>query len=123
MAENYTYCFLRKDLPAVVRAIQLGHATMELGKMLGSEEPIANLILFEVANEQELMRVDTWLEDIGVKRHMFYEPDYNTGYTAICCEPLTGDARVPFSNFKLFQWEQEPDYMAVRRDAIQSFAA
>lgn len=118
MATNYTYCFLRKDLPGVVRAIQLGHACMELGKMLDSEEPIANLILFEVQNEQELVRASSWLEDVGVKFHMFHEPDYDTGYTAIACEPLSGDQRVPFSGFKLFEWELEPAYMASRRDLV-----
>ena len=119
MAENYTYCFLRKDLPPVVRAIQLAHAGMELGKMLDSDEPIANLVLFEVANEQELIKVDGWLEEIGIeKRHMFYEPDYDTGYTAIAVGPLTGEQRVPFSRFTLFKWEHEPDYMASRRELI-----
>lgn len=118
MAENYTYCFLRKDLPGVVRAIQLAHATMELGKTLDSKEPIANLILFEVADQSELVRISSWLQDIGVRHHMFHEPDYDTGYTAICCEPLTGDQRVPFSGFKLFEWENEPTYMASRRDLV-----
>ncbi len=118
MTENYTYCFLRKDLPDVVRAIQLAHATLELGKMLDSQEPIANLILFEVQNEEELVRVSSWLVESGIKHHMFHEPDWNTGYTAICCEPLTGDQRVPFSGFKLFKWENEPEYMASRRDLV-----
>lgn len=118
MAETYTYCFLRKDLPPVVRAIQLAHATLELGKSLDPNEPIANLVLFEVDNEEELVRVDSWLEDIGIKRRMFFEPDYDTGYTAICTEPLAGDQRVPFSGFKLFKWEHEPEYMASRRDLI-----
>lgn len=120
MATNYTYCFLRKDLPGVVRAIQLGHATMELGKTLGPDEPIANLVLFEVADQSELVRVSSWLNDVDIKHHIFYEPDYDTGYTAICCTPLTGDQRVPFSGFTLFQWEHEPPEMTSRRDLVDA---
>lgn len=118
LEESATYCFLRKDLPDVVRAIQLGHACLELGKQLDSSEPIANLVLFEVANEQELLRVEAWLKDVGVKHHNFYEPDYSIGYTAICCEPLSGDQRVPFSGFSLFKWERETEETAARRDLV-----
>ena len=117
---NYTYCFLRKDLAPIDRAIQLGHACMELGKMLDSDEPIANMVLFEVADQSELVRVSAWLDDIGVKHHMFFEPDYDTGYTAICCEPLTGDQRVPFTGFTLFRWEIEPASMASRRELVDA---
>ena len=117
---TYTYCFLRKDLPGVVRAIQLGHACMELGKMLDSDEPIANMVLFEVADQSELVRVSGWLNDVSLKHHIFYEPDYNTGYTAICTEPLTGDQRVPFSGFTLFKWENEPENMASRRELVDA---
>ena len=86
--------------------------------MLEANEPIANLILFEVANENELISKSMWLKDVGIRHHMFYEPDYDTGYTAICCEPLAGEDRLMFSGGELFRWEREPEYMAGRRETV-----
>jgi len=109
MAETYTYCFLRKDLPSVVRAIQLAHATQEIGKLTPGT-PVSNLVLFEVANQEELVRVGGWLHDVGIKFHNFYEPDIhpNGEFTAIACEPLQGEKRLAFQGFKLFRWEDSP---------------
>lgn len=117
MADTYTYAFLRKDLSNVQRAIQLAHATQEIGKRF-PKSPISNLVLFEVADQEELVRIGGWLNDVGTLYHMFYEPDYNTGFTAIATQPLRGEERVPFQNFTLFQWEEESEETRLRRENV-----
>ena len=34
---------------------------------------------------------------------MFYEPDNDTGYTAICCEPVYDEQRKLFKKFRLLK--------------------
>lgn len=62
------------------------------------------MVLCSIANEKELDKLSFYLKEHNIAHHMFYEPDYNTGYTAICTEPIYGEQRKLFKKFKL--WKQ-----------------
>lgn len=98
----YTYCFIRKDLNPTQKIVQLGHVTYELAKRQPQDdsEP-CNLILFEIKDEKELVATSYYLEHNGIEHYMFDEPDYDLGFTAIACVPVTGQQREIFSEFRL----------------------
>lgn len=108
----YTYVIVRKDLPVYYQIIQAGHAIQEM--MLGLHELDSEtnkirknyMCLLEVKNEQELMRAYSWIESCGINCHMFYEPDYETGYTAVASEPIPWDdveSRKVFDRFRMYK--------------------
>lgn len=111
---NYYYCFLRKDLfpfgkenPAYL-IIQASHACFEMARRLPQpergEQP-TSMVLFEVDDELELFSVYRDLKFKGLVEnedfHAFFEPDYLTGFTAICTRPFEGRQNM-FNDYKLF---------------------
>lgn len=97
--EMYTYCFVRKDIPMFAQLVQLGHACLQRP----APDQVNNLILFEVKNEDHLVQTKAYLESRGIDAYMFYEPDYDMGYTAIATEPIEGEDRKMFAKFNLWR--------------------
>lgn len=102
----YTYVFVRADIPLSYQIVQACHACLERGLSL----PVCNkpdqtsfLILFSVKDEQDLKQKADYLDRHDISFSMFYEPDYDTGYTAICTEPIYGEQRKLFKKFKLWK--------------------
>jgi len=61
------------------------------------------MVLCAIPGVRELDRLSCELKHQDIDHHMFYEPDYDTGYTAICTEPIYGDARKLFRKYKLWK--------------------
>lgn len=105
-SDQYVYGFVRLDLQPVQRIIQFGHACLELGRLIESSgnDPLAhpNFCLFQVADEPELIAVVQALQDAGIKHRAFFETSYDTGYTALATEPISGEARLFFSNYERY---------------------
>lgn len=102
----YTYVFVRKDIPIHAQLVQPAHACLELGFRLEEEKKpkeTSYLILLQTDSEKSLLRIAEYLEKKGIKFHMLYEPDYNMGYTSLCCEPVYDETRNIFRKFSL--WE------------------
>ena len=59
------------------------------------------LIVIEVKNEDSLMDEMNELESKGIKCAVFYEPDFNIGYTAFCTEALDENKKDIFKKYKL----------------------
>ena len=70
---------------------------MEMGFVTEVPEEQTFLVALSVKNEEALKKVSELLEQQGIKFKMFYEPDYNYGYTALCTEP------VEFGKYKIFE--------------------
>lgn len=103
----YTYLFVRKDLTIEAQLVQSSHAALEMGlQLLLEKKPIKTsfLILLAVKDQDELLAIKEKLEFKDIEHHMFYEPDYNLGYTAICTEPVYNKQRNFFKKFDL--WKQ-----------------
>jgi hypothetical protein len=69
---------------------------MEMGFVTDAPEEQTFLVALSVKNEAGLIKVSELLEQQEIKFKMFYEPDYNYGYTALCTEP------VDFGKYTLF---------------------
>lgn len=120
---KYVYVFVRKDLPHAYQIIQAGHALHEMG--MNTERPFwvapqregynvnetwrtepmpVHLILFGVKNQNELLQASRYLHENAVEHHTFYEPDYDTGFTAIATELFdnTSERRELFKRFRMY---------------------
>lgn len=98
----YMYAFVRKDLPQVQQIVQTAHAVDELRRTVNHHTDTANLILFSVENERELLHVRDFLDMNGVSNHVFYEPDVSQ-FTALATEHLVGAQRAIMSGFKMYK--------------------
>lgn len=94
---KYCYAFVREDLPNVVKLVQTSHACMEMGFVNKKPDEQVFLVVLSVANERALMRVSELLDRKKIKHEIFYEPDFDYGYTALCTEPVF------FGEHKLFE--------------------
>lgn len=95
---EYTYCFIRKDIPIHAQIIQTAHACLQSDK----PKTVNSIVLFEVKNEDHLIKVNEYLKGRGLKTYMFFEPDDDMGYTAIATEPLRGEDRTIMSRFRMW---------------------
>jgi len=62
--------------------------------------------LFQIDSHTSLLEVAQYLEEQGIKFHLFFEPDDNMGYTSIATEPImrSGQKKI-FSKFKLYTFK------------------
>lgn len=100
---SYTYVMVRQDLPFPVQLVQASHAAFEMGRDL--ERPavplVDNLIVLGVRDTRALLEAREYLERHGVRHYLFHEPDYNTGYTALCTEPVCPTRKRLFKRWQL----------------------
>ena len=100
------YVFVRTDIPPEYQIVQANHACFEMGLQLADEKKpkqVSHMVLCAIAGEEELEKVSLYLRKNSIEHHLFFEPDYNTGNTAICCEPVYGEQRKLFKKFKLLK--------------------
>lgn len=99
----YIYTFIRDDLSAEQKIVQLGHATWEAGLIFEKPAEISSLVLLHACNEDNLLTVAQKLEDKGIEFVMFFEPDINS-HTAICTRPVyTKSERAFFKQWRLYR--------------------
>lgn len=96
----YTYLFIRTDLSAPQQIVQASHAALGAGNRFG---PHSHLVLIGVDDEEALLKAANHLDELGIDLEKFYEPDYDTGYTAICTRPLKGEVRKPLRKYQLMR--------------------
>lgn len=87
--KNYCYTFIRVDLPIEQQIVQAAHSALEAGRELGRPDQISHLILLEAKSESHLQEIASELNDVGIRYHLFFEPDYSRGYTSLTTEALT----------------------------------
>ena len=102
--EQYIYAITRRDLSLPQRCVQLGHSVFEASQefsQLYTQHP--NLIACDVRDEQRLQSVIRKLQKNNIKFVAFHEPDRDNELTAICTEPVTGEARRVFRDYQLIK--------------------
>lgn len=96
--------FIRQDLPLHAQLVQACHASLELGFRKSPLDKTSFLILLTVKNQEELQKTKEYLDMNEVDSYMFFEPDFDMGFTALCTEAIFGEKRKLFKKFKL--WKQ-----------------
>lgn len=84
----YVYVLVRADIPFAQQAVQVGHAALEAGFRFEQPNKIANLILLSVPDEARLEAAARRLSLRGIAHHLFFEPDFGMGYSALATQPL-----------------------------------
>ena len=101
MSNPYMYLFIREDLSIPQQIIQTAHAVDELNKKIRQHGTNTNfMVLFSSKSEKELFTISEWLKDNDIVHEMFFEPDIQA-YTAIATQPIRGESRELFKNFRL----------------------
>jgi hypothetical protein len=59
------------------------------------------MVCFEIDSESKLLGAASYLDDCGIPYQMFHETDINQ-HTAICTQPLSGQARRHLRKFKMY---------------------
>lgn len=83
----YSYILVRKDLPHSVQVVQAAHAAMETGFVAPKPSEPVNFAVLGVKSEKHLLECAIKLDELGIGYEMFFEPDDERGYTALCTYP------------------------------------
>jgi hypothetical protein len=94
------YIFIREDLTGPQRIVQASHAAHEAGHDYGKADGSTHIVLLGTPTQDALLKAAEHLEKNDIPFKMFFEPDYDTGYTAIATKPLRGDERRPLRKFR-----------------------
>ena len=104
--KNYVYTWIRTDLPIEQQIVQAAHSALEAGRSHHKPQAVSHLILLEAKSEDHLCRIAEDLDLLGIAHHMFFEPDYDRGYTSITTEPLyTKEQRKYFFKHNLYKFQ------------------
>lgn len=90
MSNHYCYILVRRDLPQAVQVVQAAHAAQEIGYECNRPETPTHFVVLGVSGIKELEFYAKLLEDKTIQYHMFFEPDYDMGHTALCTYPKKG---------------------------------
>ncbi len=97
------YIFIREDLTTPQKIVQASHAALEAGFVYDKPPSSTHLVLLGAKNQEDLLSISNHLKKCNIDFQMFYEPDYDTGFTAIATRPLFGEERIPLKRYRLFQ--------------------
>lgn len=86
----YCYILVRRDLPQPVQTVQAAHAAQEVGYKCAQPPTPTHFVVLGVSGIRELEFYADLLKEKSIDFHMFHEPDFNTGHTAICTFPSKG---------------------------------
>lgn len=82
--------------------MQTNHATITLTSKYRIQ-CVPNVVLIGVPNEMALMHVRDELRAAGVGFHLWEEPDFDMGFTAIATTPLTKQEKQLLSHYRLWR--------------------
>jgi hypothetical protein len=91
---------VRRDLPAPQVVVQAVHAAIDSARHhLPVGRPHPHLVLCRVPGEPELLAAADRLDRLGIRIHLFREPDHDGETTALATEPLGPDRRGPLARY------------------------
>lgn len=99
----YVYAFIRRDIPFAQQLVQVGHAALEVGREHYRGNEIASFIVLEVPDRAALEAAARRLQEHGIDHHMFFEPDFGMGHSALATRPVSGNERKLFRHWPLWR--------------------
>lgn len=85
----YTYVIVRTDLSPAEQIVQACHAALEAGFAFTAPAETSSLIVLAVAGKAELLEAAERLELNGIETQLFFEPDFDMGYSALATRTVT----------------------------------
>jgi len=106
--KEYIYIFVRKDLTPEQRAVQAAHAIAECGILYVDSEKYSissphTIVLIGVKDCTELHKAYESIKEL--KAILFFEPAIGES-TAFAVEPISGEQREIFSDYKTLRYER-----------------
>lgn len=103
--------------------MQAAHSALEAGRAFPNPSTeTSHLILLEVSSEAALLQAAADLDALGIKHHLFFEPDDERGYTSLTTEPLfTKEQRKYFFKHRLYRFNPATAYSMM--DELEGEAA
>lgn len=100
---RYIYVLVRKDLSPSQQAVQACHVAIEASRtFLDPEEIHPHLVLLEISDKMTLSKVAIKLYlTTNIAYRVFLEEDIGNEPTALATEPIYGEDRTIFKDFKL----------------------
>lgn len=100
----YTYVLVREDIPLAQQMVQACHAALEAGFAFDAPAVTSSLIVLTVPNREALLAARERLERYGIRSELFFEPDWQMGYSALATEPIAErKKRFALSKYPLFR--------------------
>lgn len=90
-------------MPLADQLVQVGHVCLEAGHQFAQPPAPCHMALIGVPSKEALLDAVAQMMMAGMRCAVFYEPDDAWGYTAVCTEPVIGDARRLFKRFSLWK--------------------
>ena len=97
----YVYVLVRRDLDPVTQLVQASHAAHEAGSRFPVTSAGTHLVALGVRDELALERESIRLRAIGIEHHLFFEPDFGVGHSALATRPVFGAERRAFKGLQL----------------------
>lgn len=105
MTSPYVYVFIRKDLSLAQQLVQSNHSSVEAGFRFKQPIETARLVMLEVPDVAGLQEAAAHLDSLGIEHHLFFEPDFDIGHSAITTRPVYGEERLPLRKYPLYKPE------------------
>lgn len=99
----YVYVLIREDLSLEQQLVQSNHAALEAGFRFQKPHETAHLVMCMVPDQARLLAAAEHLERQGVEHHLFFEPDYEMGHSALATRALFGPERRMLRKYPLFR--------------------
>ena len=88
----YVYVLVREDISLEQKLVQVGHAALEAGFRFQQPERTASLIVLSVPDREALEAAAVRLNAKGIDCHLFHEPDFGMGHSALATRPISEKA-------------------------------
>ena len=85
----YVYVLVRTDISLEQQLVQASHAALEAGFRFTQPSQVASVIVLSVSSREELEAAAQRLTIKGIDHHLFFEPDFGMGHSALATRPLT----------------------------------
>ena len=87
----YIYVLVRKDIPIEQQLVQACHASCVAGESFGKSN--SSMVLLGVENLDQLLGISEEFRNLRVPFEMFFEPDWDMGYSALATKAVKGAER------------------------------
>ena len=120
--KRYIYVFIRTDISLEQQMVQANHAAAEAGRLFyRPDHGIASLVTLAVRNPARLAKAQRRLESLGLEHTVFFEPDWQMGYSAIGTRPVLEHERRHFREWQL--WKPQVQFPTPQPEQAQEVAA
>lgn len=101
----YSHILIRTDLPLAAQMAQTAHAAQEAMRLNPDASAPIHIVILACESESDLLKGAQSLEMGGLSFHLFYEPHWPRGHTALGCapQPKTRELKKALARFKLWR--------------------